>query len=169
MARRLRTVRPTPRRKRVWADQQWTDAGFAEDSLRSENLLSDYITNGGATQGVTVVRTVIQLMWLINEAHTPADHMTFGLIKGTKTQADIADVVAEPYSDWAWAERQYPGMVTGLVTADAPECWIRDIRSQRKIEEVGETWWLTYQLTAPTTATATCDVKARARTLLLLP
>jgi len=169
MARRRRMVAPTPRRKRVWADQQFTDAGFAEDSLRSQDLLADYVTNGGSTQGVTVVRTLLWVSWLINEAHVGRDYIEFGLIKGTKATADVADVHLEPYADWAWVDRVGSGTTTGLVTADAPEFYTADVKSSRKVDEIGETWWLIYKGTAPVTATATYDVQARARTLLLLP
>jgi len=169
MARRRRMLAPTPRRKRVWADTYFEDLGFAENALRSQDLLSDYVASGGSTQGVTVVRTVVQLLWGINESHGPGDRITFGLIKGTQTAADVADPVAEPYADWAWNECRYSGWEHGLVTADASEKWVLDTKSMRRIDEVGETWWLIYQGTAPVTTTATYDVRCHARTLLLLP
>jgi len=169
MARRSRMVRPTPRRKRVWADTQIIDLGFAEDSLRSNDLLADFVTSGGAHMGCTVVRTVIDLMWGINEAHTPSDYLTIGLIKGTTATADVADPRLEPYADWAWIQTAFSGVTTGLVTADASEFIHVDTPASRKIDEIGETWWLIFKGTAPVTATATYDVRCRVRTLLLLP
>jgi len=169
MAARRRMARPTPRRRKVWADTYFEDLGFAEDALRSQDLLSDYVSSGGSTQGVTVVRTIITALWGINETHAPGDRMTFGLIKGTQTAADVADPVAEPYADWAWNQVAYSGEQHGLVTADASEVWHLDTRSSRRIDEVGETWWLLYEGTAPVTATATYDVRCHARVLLLLP
>nr|AGA18372.1 hypothetical protein [uncultured marine virus]AGA18376.1 hypothetical protein [uncultured marine virus] len=168
MARRQRMLRPTPRRKRVWADTYFEDLGFAESSLRSQDLLSDFVSAGGSTQGVTVARTVVQLLWGINETHAPGDRITFGLIKGTQATADVADPEAEPYADWAWNECRYSGWEHGLVSADASERWLLDTKSMRKIDEVGETWWLIYKGTAPVTA-ATYDVRCHVRTLLLLP
>jgi len=169
MARRRSRFTPVPRRKRVWADTQIIDLGFAEDALRSEDLLADFVAAGGSSQGVTVQRTIIDLMWGINEAHTPSDYLTVALIKGTSATADVADPRLEPYADWAWIQTDFSGMRTGLVTADAPEGLHVDTSTMRKVDEVGETWWLIYKGTAPVTATATYDVRARVRTLLLLP
>jgi len=168
MARRLRMARPTPRRKKVWADEQTADIGFAEDALRSEDLLSDFVTAGGSTQGVTVARTVLDLVWTINEAHTFNEKLTIGFIKGTKATADVADPVLEPYADWAYIKTLYAGE-NGLVAGDSPNHLSLDVRSMRKIDEVGETWWLIFKGSAPNTATATYDVRARCRTLLILP
>jgi len=165
------TVRfaPTPRRKRVWANQGGTDLGFAEDSLRSQDLLTAYIAAGGSTQGVTIARTLVTICWFINEAHTPIDRLTVGLIKGTQTTADVADVVTEPFADWAWNKEYYSGDSHGLVSADAGQYVTIDCRSMRKIEEVGDTWWLIVKGTAPNTTTATYDMRFHVRTLLLLP
>jgi len=169
MARRRMRFAPTPRRKRVWADSQITDTGFAEDALRSNNLLSGFIAAAGSTQGVTVQRTIIDLVWTINEAHTFADNLTLGLIKGTTATADVADPVLEAYADWAWIQTSWAGENHGLVGADAAMHLHIDTSTARKIDEVGETWWLIMKGTAPQTATATYDMYCRVRTLLLLP
>ena len=170
MARRRPMVQPTPRRRRVWTDVEISDNGFAEDALRSEDLLANYASVAGAsTMGVTVVRTLIWYQWLINEAHAPSDRLTLGLIRGTRAAADVADPDLEPFADWAFHETRFSGLVTGLLTADAPEGGFIDAKSSRKIEEVGETWWLIFKGTAPATATATYDFQARVRCLLLLP
>jgi hypothetical protein len=169
MARRRPRMAPVPRRKRVWTDIEIADTGFAEDALRSEDLLAGYVTAGGSTQGVTVVRTLIWYSFVINEAHTFQDLLTMGLIKGTRTAADVADPDLEPFADWGFHHTHYSGLVTGLVTADAPEGGFLDIKSQRRIDEVGETWWLIYKGSAPATATVTYDFRARVRCLLLLP
>jgi len=169
MARRRRMNQPVPRRKRVWADTQSTDLGFAEDALRSDDLLADYRAETGSTQGVTVARTIVTMLWYINEAHTPDDFITVGLIKGTKATADVADPITEPYADWAFLRTMYSGETNGLVTADACEVLTIDTSAMRKVEEVGETWWLIYRGSAPITSTATYSIRARTRTLLLLP
>jgi len=169
MARRRSTFRPMPRRKKVWADTQLSDIGFAEDSLRANDLLSDFVAAGGSTQGVTIQRIIVSLFWLINESHTPNEHLTCGLIKGTKAVADVADPVSEPYADWAFIHTGWAGSTTGLVAADSPELIFFDTSSARKIDEVGDTWWLIFRGTAPNTTSATYDVRARVRTLLLLP
>nr|AGA18337.1 hypothetical protein [uncultured marine virus] len=166
---RKRSFSPTPRRKRVWADSQIVDTGFAESALRSNNLLSGFIAAGGATQGVTVQRTIIDLVWTINESHTFADDLTIGLIKGTTATADVADPVLEPYADWAFLKTTWSGNGHGLVAADAAMHVHVDTATMRKIDEVGETWWLIVKGTAPQTASATYDYYARVRTLLLLP
>jgi len=168
MARRRSNFSPTPRRKRVWADSQITDTGFAESALRSNDLLSGFRAADGSTQGVTVQRTVIDIVWTINESHTFADNLTLGLIKGTQATADVADPVLEPYADWAWIQTSWSGAGHGLVAADAAMHLHIDTSTMRKIDEVGETWWLILKGTAPITA-ATYDYYARVRTLLLLP
>ena len=168
MATRRRMVRPTPRRKRVWADQEISDNGFAEDALRSNDLLTGYIGAGGSTQGITVVRTLIWMTWLINEAHTPTDRLTIGLFAGSTAAADVADPDTEPYIDWAYHNTLFSGADHGLVAADTPQVSFHDVRSARRVEEVGQTWWLIVKGSAPGTA-ATYDFQARVRTLLLLP
>jgi len=169
MARRRRTLTPTPRRRKVWADQTVTDLGFAEDALRSADLLADFATVG-STQGVTILRTIIQLVWSINELHTPAERLTVGLIKGTTTAADVADPITEEYADWAYLHTAWAGKgQSGSTAADAGNYIDLDVKSMRRVDEVGESWWLIFRGTAPLTATATYDVRARVRTLLLLP
>jgi len=169
MARRRRMVAPTPRRKRVWADFQLAVAAQAEAVSVPHDLLSDYVTAGGSTQGVTVARTLINITWGINQTHTFLDYFTLGLIKGTTTVADQADLITEAYADWAYVKPMYPGRYHSLMTADSANVWEFDVKSQRKIDEIGETWWLSTQLIAPATASATVDYDVRVRTLLLLP
>lgn len=170
MARGRRRLITAPKRKRIWADTQVTDLGFAEDSLRSDDLLADYRAEAGsAGTGLTVQRTIISLAWFINEAHTPEDFLTVGLIKGTKATADVADPITEPYADWAFLRTQFSGDGHGLVTADVVQTMSIDTPVMRKVDEIGETWWLIYRGSAPITATATYSLRARVRTLLLLP
>jgi len=170
MARNRRWASPTPRRKRIWADTQVTDLGFAEDALRSDDLLADYRAEAGANgTGLTVQRTIVDGVFFINEAHTPEDFLTVGLIKGTKATADVADPITEPYADWAFLKTIYSGAGHGLVTADVAQTFQIDTATMRKVDEIGETWWLIYRGSAPITATATYTLRARVRTLILLP
>ena len=83
----------------VWMEQTISDTGFAENSVRANDLSAEFEAAGGALMGCTVVRTIIDLVWLINEAHTPADRLVLGLIKGTSTIADIADPTTEVFAD----------------------------------------------------------------------
>ena len=168
MARRRSNFAPTPRRKRVWADSQISRAAVAESTLEANDLLSGIRAAGGFTQGVTVQRTIIDFWWSINEGHNFADTVTIGLIKGTEAVADQADPVLEPYADWAYIKTQNAGATHALVGADAGNSFSIDTATMRKIDEVGETWWLMFRGTAPATA-ATYDYFARVRTLLLLP
>lgn len=169
MARRSRLARPTPRRKRVWADTQITDLGFGESSLRSEDLLADYKSSGGSAQGVIVARTIIDLTWWVDTNGSVDNFFTLGLIKGTQSAADVADPVAEPYADWAFLKTDYQGASHSVVAIDRPMTYQIDTKSMRKIDEVGETWWVIYSGGAPTSVAETFSLKARVRTLLLLP
>ena len=56
----------------------------------------------------------------------------------------------------------------GLVAADTSQYFHADVHSMRKIDEVGETWWLVFVGVAPNTV-ATYDVAANVRTLIKLP
>lgn len=166
MARRRTT--PPVRRKRTWADDQITDLGFAEDALRSENLLTTYIAAGGSTQGCTVQRTIVSAIWWTDTVSSADNAMTFGLIKGTSVAADVPDPVAEPYADWAFLHTSFQGEGHGIVANDTGMTVFIDTSSSRKVDEVGETWWLVFRGSAPTAAAETFSVRARVRTLLLL-
>jgi len=170
MARGRRTrFAPMPRRKRIWADTQVTDLGFAESSLRSNDLLSDFVSSGGSSQGVTVARTIVNLTWWTDTVSSVDNFLSVGLIKGTQSTADVADLVAEPYADWAYILTSFQGHDHGLVAIDTPMRVDIDTATKRKIDEVGETWWLQFSGGAPTAANETFSVKCRVRTLLLLP
>jgi len=169
MARRRTRFAPTPRRKRVWADKQVSDLGFAETALRSDNLLSDFVTAGGSIQGITIQRTIISLTWWTDTVSSVDNFFTAGLIRGTSAAADVADPVLEPYADWAFLSTSYQGAGHGLVANDTPMVLTIDTATMRRVDEVGETWWLIYKGMAPTAASETFSLKARVRTLLLLP
>jgi len=159
----------TPRRKRVWADLQISDLGFAESALRSNDLLAGYVAAGGSMQGVTVQRTIVDLSWWSDTVGSVDNFMTFGLYKGTNTAADVADPVTEPYADWAFIHTSFQGEGHGLIANDTPHVVRIDTATMRKVDEIGETWWLLFKLSAPTAVSETGSVKARVRTLLLLP
>jgi hypothetical protein len=152
----------------VWADQIGSSAGMTKDVFAAFDLLSGYRTAGASSQGATVLRTLIDFAWLINEAHVFADTMTLGLVVGTKTVADAPDPVSEPYADWAFLHTLHSGELgTSGVTADTPCAVHYDVHSMRKVDEVGETWLLVAE--GGGTGTLTYDIHFRVRTLLLLP
>jgi len=166
MARRRFT--PTPRRKRVWADEAGSLTGAAKATLFAFDLLATYRAAGGSTQGVTVVRTVVDLACSVDQASALGDIVTWGLVKGTQTVADAPDPFSEPFADWAYIHTSFPGEANSDLTAGSPRVPSTfDVHSMRKIDEVGDTWLLCYlaSMTTPTTFTT----KFRVRTLLLLP
>jgi len=168
MARHLRTVRPTPRRKKVWADLEGTGSTIAEDTAFSVDLLAGFIAAGGSMQGATVIRTLIDFVWYPTAAVVAGDKITIGLLHQATGALNVADPIAEPYADWAYVRTLYAGAETGLLAAGAPWVSHHDVHAMRKLDEVGTTWFLSGIYTAPGSAT-TANYKFRARTLLLLP
>jgi len=167
MSPRRRAARPTPRRKKVWADRIGVQTGLATSTLVAFDLLSTYKTAGGHVQGVTTLRTVIDMAWLFNEAHIMQDKLTIGLAKGTDTVADAPDPLNEPYADWAFNKTLYSGfMGTSGTGVDTPNVLSFDIHSMRKVDELSETWLLCFIFAS---GGLTADISFRARTLLLLP
>jgi len=167
MSPRRRAVRPTPRRKKVWADRVGIQTALATDTLVAFDLLSTYKTAGGHVQGVTTLRTVIDMAWLFNEAHIMQDKLTIGLARGTATVADAPDPLTEPYADWAFLKTLYSGALgTSGNTLDTPTVLEFDVHSMRKIDELSETWLLCFVFSS---GGLTVDLSFRARTLLLLP
>ena len=152
----------------MWADQTFTVTAGTKTTLYAFDLLAAYRTAGGSTQGVTVVRTILDFGWLINEAHVMQDYATMGLVVATKTVADAPDPVTEPYADWAYITTLISGSQgTSGTAADTPDVRFFDVHSSRKIDEIGDTWMCCLELSG--TGTLTWDAQARARTLLLLP
>jgi hypothetical protein len=154
-----------PRRKLVWANQSISNTAFLDNTLQQEDLLAAFRAAGGSMQGATVTRTLITLRFSTDAAPGPDDNLSVGLVKATTSAPDVPDVVLEPFADWALNDRLYTGANGQVGVADGANLGRWDIRSQRKLDEVGETWWLIYKKLGGGSGT----VHAKIRTLLKLP
>lgn len=180
--RRSLHSRRGPRRKKVWANRQatLTGQGAGSPSISGVDLLSDYVTAGGSTQGVTVIRTVLQIVvesTTGGQFFNTAREAYFGLM--VSELAPVAttdeDPLARPHLDWAWNEMyllgqpnaNQPSLILPASTASSG-MMNKDIRSRRKIEEIGQSWLLCFN--TPTAAQAAgITFVIHGRTLLLLP
>jgi len=167
MAQRGR-IRPTPRRKKVWADHETVQSTIAENTAVPVDVLAGFVAAGGSTQGCTVIRTIIDLTWATTATAVSGDKLTMGLIVGPTTLAAQADPIQEPYADWMYVKTLYIGAGHGLLTAGVPNVSHHDVHAMRKVDEVGSTLYLSTFLTAPGSVNA-FNMFARVRTLLLLP
>jgi len=168
MAQRRGRLRPTPRRKKVWADTEQTLSTIAENTAQALDCLAGFVAAGGSTQGATVIRTIIDLTWSGTATQLSGDKVTLGLITEPTGVAAYPDPIAEPYADWAYVKTMYAGAGHGLLTAGVPNVSHHDVHSMRKLDEVGQSWFLVWILTAPGSVN-TLNAFARVRTLILLP
>jgi len=168
MAQRRGRLRPTPRRHKVWADHETTQSAIAENTATAVDVLAGYVAAGGSTQGVTVLRVVIDLTWTGTALAVSGDKLTIGTIVNATGVAVFPDPIAEPYADWSYVSTLYKGAGHGLLTAGSPDVSHHDLHAMRKVDEVGQSLYFVTILTAPGSAN-TFNLFARIRTLLLLP
>jgi hypothetical protein len=165
---RRRFASATVRRKRVWTDHETTQSAVAENTATAVDVLAGFVAAGGSTQGCTVVRALIDLTWTGTALAVSGDKCTIGLVTAPLTVGVYPDPIAEPYADWAYVRTLYKGAGHGLLTAGSPDVSHHDVRSKRKLDEVGSSLWLVTVLTAPGSVN-TMNLLARVRCLLLLP
>lgn len=150
----------------IWADTVLSEATFT--AVQGHDLLAGYRAMGGAVgAGLTVARTIINHN-VISTGGTPSltTSVRVGLIaEAAAGEAEIPDPVAEPYADWAWNSRYYVPIATSL-TASNSLVQI-DTSVQRKIDELGQSYWL---MLSPELGGATnLTYSAHVRVLLRLP
>lgn len=180
------------RRKLVWArlapgiTSLTRINGALGGGIESQDLLQDYRTFAGLIRGpvgVTVVRIRMSIEW---HADTGGDSVSIrqnGFYYGVRV-AEYADVATQeatevpnrgpqldPYADWmAWG--CIPAKFTYQPTAPATPIvsgWEDvDVRSMRKMDELGQTLQLVLQSTLPTAGPGPV-VRASTSVLLALP
>ena len=148
------------RRKLVWADSQATNQAMPLGGSNAIDLLSNYRTAGGGTQGVTIIRTHLSLVIASPAGALAGD----GMVLGTMVSQAIGGAVstADAYADWAYFTTLY-NVSSGNVR-DTETSFMIDIKSKRKCQEVGESYFLAYSATRAASA-----FSYHARTLLALP
>jgi len=171
--RRSHTGRLSPRRKVVWADLH-LDTTVAVGNFISVDLFGAYAALPGAsTVGATVVRTHIRT-W-VTSAVVVGDGLTDALIVdqldetvagpgASLVAAHILCPSAQPNADWMLLREQ--NAHPGYSMVGPNNQWETDIRSKRKINELGDT--LLYVI-ENRDATATVSITFHSRVLLMLP
>jgi len=167
--RTVRSVRVTnrQRRKLVWADTLLSDTAFAVQTNRTTNLLSGFLAAGGATQGITIMRIHQTFVTAAVQAAVIGSH----LVQGFVVDVTGEDPVTQPYADWMLNKYTWAGTgASGLLTAGAVVGGENDIRSKRKVDEIGQSLFhcMRWQPGA-TGSETTATVNAHFRVLLALP
>ena len=157
------------RRKTQWARFNFTLSHAAAATYIGTDLLTNFKTDGGVTQGCTVARIHVRIT--VTSQTTAAGNVAWGIMKGQNTDVGASVVgspqpIADPYEDWLWWEVDYADALASLEPGSA-NVLVRDIRSKRKIDRVQETLLLVTGPNAGITFPSTWAVSGSA--LLMLP
>lgn len=174
--RRRRYSAGTARRKLIWARSLSLDSTATPAAGVAHDLLAQFRTDGGSSLGATVTRVRIDftLVWTLAAAtDIPFNSLAVGAIVD-QLQLDQTEVPRpgdEEHADWMFWKRfsavpEYSALTgTAGVTVTAHHAW--DIRSQRKVEELGQTLWFVVDPTYTGSNVLSC--RANASVLLKLP
>ena len=159
----LRTARPAVRRQRrklVWATFDQTVA-MGANQVKIVDLLNQFELAGVSKLGCTVVRTHLRM--LISTAAISAFEYAIGVNPITTVGTQLPNPNGDNDLDWMIFERRWPEWSGATVNANFEI--MTDLRSKRKIEEMGQT--LTLNMWAPVINAGSFPVFAR--TLVALP
>jgi hypothetical protein len=149
------------RRKLVWATFDQTVAMGAGNQVKIVDLLNQFELAGVSKLGCTVVRTHLRM--LISTALISAFEYAIGVNPITTVGTLLPNPNADNDLDWMIFERRWPEWSGATVNANFEI--VTDLRSKRKIEEMGQT--LTLNLWAPVANAGSFPVFCR--TLVALP
>lgn len=177
------------RRKLIWARMApaitslGRVAGGVGQTVETQDLLQTYRTLAGITRGpvgLTVMRVRLQVTYVaVGTNGVAADYLVHGMYFGIRVEdfnsallqetTEVPDLgpQLDPHADWmAWGRVQpvatYP---TDNIVATADV----DVRSMRKIDELGQTLVLAMQTTVSSASQATINCSATTSVLLALP
>jgi len=104
------------------------------------------------------------------QAGALGDSLVVGMIVGANTASgvDVPTVVTNQYADWMVRMNFYLGYRTGLTAAGAPCGGELDLKSRRRLDEVGDTLWMQLYY-SPIGAATTYSAYFEANVLLALP
>lgn len=153
---RRKRFAPTARRKLIWArslDLYQPPAALPAAGT-AVDLLAQFRADGGSTLGCTVTRIRMDLSYQISNPGavnlTSQDMLAVGIIVDQlqANQAEVPRPGVEEHADWMyWRRRAYTTNDFSAVpygTGTAPVYLMTeqiDVKSQRKLEELGETLW----------------------------
>lgn len=177
MAVRRRYRAGAARRKLIWARSLGLDFGTPIPAAGTAvDLLANFRTDGGSSLGATVtrVRIDLDLVWTIDAATAiPFNQLAVGVIVD-QLQADQTEVPrpgVEEHADWMLWRRAGAvpdfSALTGTAGATINTHHSFDVRSQRKVEELGQTLWMVLDPTY--TGSNIVTANANASVLLKLP
>ena len=158
--RATRTPQRRQRRKLVWATFDQTVA-MGANQVKIVDLLNQFELAGVSKLGCTVVRTHLRM--LISTAAISAFEYAIGVNPITTVGTQLPNPNGDNDLDWMIFERRWPEWSGATVNANFEI--VTDLRSKRKIEEMGQT--LTLNLWAPVINAGSFPVFAR--TLVALP
>jgi len=150
VARRRQFQARGPRRKRSWARATGALTGITNAAPQQTDLLSTYKAVAGlnAVNGLTVARIRGNLDWGRSAGAGVRPSVTLGIkVDGFAVEAvDMAPVdflAGGAHQDWMYWETgfSYPGLTTGRMSID--------VKSMRKIDELGDTLWLVAECLNP--------------------
>jgi hypothetical protein len=157
----------TQRRKLVWATSTQSALSVGAGLNRPVDLLANFELAGASTLGVTIMRTHIRGAYSATQTvGTQLSSWTIGLIIGRDSDLTTPAVVSpatEPELDWMYLSQQWNDTSAAVYNASQP--FVLDIRSKRKMEEMGQRYL--FCLFNPGVAAA--DYSFFARTLVALP
>jgi len=150
------------RRKLTWADAQEQNITLSGTTTNTD-MLSGYKLDGGTTQGITIMRTHLQICVQTSGA-TAGSGAFLGLVIGSLNDTPSQLDASEVYLDWMLYRQCYSlGGTVG--TTSAEHVYEIDLRAKRKMQELQQAYWLC--LSALDVQETT--VSWHARTLLALP
>jgi hypothetical protein len=161
------------RRRTAWADTFFALSELEAGGLSGTDLLAGYRAAGGNTAGVTVKRIFVeQVPQLAVGAQTSQGNISSGIYVDDigEVIADLDTPVGHPYS--SWMSNRIDGINSTTLTApvwtDPVNSTRYEVRSMRKLSQLGMTVWFVTQFNVSGGATSV-SVNYHFRTLLLLP
>lgn len=173
MAIRRRPRMAAPRRKLIWArSQDVMVPALVPAAGTAVDLLAQFRTDGGSTLGCTVTRVLLDFQLLWTNDITTTDAMAVGVIVDQlqAAQTEVPRPGVEPHADWMYWRRTGVSPVDLAITPSSTavqSALAIDVKSQRKMEELGQTLWLVIDPTFGGTTTLTAQVNSSV--LLRLP
>ena len=157
------------RRRTAWARYQFSLSNAAAGTFTAVDLLSNYKTDGGTTEGCTIAR--IHHKMTVSTTIAAADQVNWGILRGQNSDVGVSpagtpSILADPYEDWMWWEVHDADHLSNLEPG-AANVIIRDIRSKRKIPQLQMA--LLFILGPQTITTLPLTVKVSGSVLLMLP
>lgn len=170
---RTRRFRPTARRKLIWArGQDVINPALVPAAGTAADLLAQFRTDGGSSLGCTVTRVLLDLQLVWTNDITTTDQMAVGLLVDQiqANQLEVPRPGVEPHADWMYWRRTGVAPVDLAITPSSTAAQVGlsiDVKSQRKMEELGQTLWLVIDPTFG--GTTTLSVTVNSSVLLRLP